>query len=62
MNAPEQSAEDAAREARIESLGQRMVMSADLTERAHLWREMRAEIEARSVEQVIRMEREKGLL
>ena len=62
MNAPEQSAEDAAREARIESLGQRMVMSNDLTERAQLWREMRAEIEARSVEQVIRMEREKGLL
>jgi hypothetical protein len=60
VNAPD-DIEDAAREARIQKLGDAMVMATDLTERARLWREMRAEIEARSVEQVLRMEKARGL-
>lgn len=58
MNQPE---EDRRREARIETLGHQLVLATELTERARLWREMRAEIEARSIEMVQRMERERGL-
>jgi hypothetical protein len=62
MNGPDQKlSEDAAREARIEQIGASMVLSSDLTERARLWRELKAEIMARSPAQVLRLEREKGL-
>lgn len=53
-------AEDVIREARIEKLGAEMVMCSDLTERARLWREMRAEIEALRIEQSLRAERARG--
>lgn len=61
MNSPDQSAEDAAREARIEQLGATMVLCTDITERARLWRQMKDEIQHRSTSQVAKMEREKGL-
>nr|WKF58794.1 hypothetical protein HUO10_003295 [Paraburkholderia busanensis] len=61
MNAPDESTEDAAREARIEQIGAAMVLSADLVERARLWRQMKEEIAHRSSAQVARMEKERGL-
>jgi hypothetical protein len=61
MNAPDQMSDDAAREARIERIGACMVLSADLTERARLWRELKAEIAARSPAQIQTMEKAKGL-
>jgi hypothetical protein len=61
MNAREYEVTDAEREARIETLGAAMVMCTDLTERASLWRRLRAEILARSPAQVAKMEAQKGL-
>jgi hypothetical protein len=61
MNAPDQTITDEQREARIETLGAAMVMCTDLTERASLWRRLRAEILARSPAQVAKMEAQKGL-
>ena len=62
MNGPDQKlSEDAAREARIEQIGASMVLSTDLTERARLWRDLKAEIAARSPAQIRLMERAKGL-
>ncbi|WP_109477677.1 hypothetical protein [Paraburkholderia sp. C35] len=61
MNAPDQSTEDAAREARIEQLGAQMVLSSDLVERARLWCSMKDEIAHRSKAQIERMEKERGL-
>lgn len=52
---------DEEREARIEHLGAAMVLAADLTERARLWRRLKDEIAARSPAQVRKMEQERGL-
>lgn len=52
---------DEERERQIETLGAALVMSADLTERARIWRQLKAEIVARSPEQVVRMEKRMGL-
>ncbi|MFM0141777.1 hypothetical protein [Paraburkholderia sp. RL18-085-BIA-A] len=61
MNAREQAITDEEREARIEQLGAALVLCTDLTERASLWRRLKAEIQARSSAQVAKMEFEKGL-
>jgi hypothetical protein len=52
---------DEERERLIEALGHQMVMSADLAERARLWRQLKDEIAHRSPAQVNRMESERGL-
>ena len=52
---------DQLRERRIEDLGHQLVLAPDLTERARLWRELRAEIAKRSPAQVRKMEAQKGL-
>lgn len=55
-----QTEEDRLREAKIEDLGRQLVLATNLVERARLWREMRAEIEAKFIEQSWRFEQERG--
>ncbi len=61
MNAREPLSPDAQREKHIEELGAAMVLCTDLTERASLWRRLKAEIQARSPAQIRAMEKAKGL-
>lgn len=52
---------DAAREARIQELGMQLVNADSIERRIALWSLLRAEIKARSPEQIQRMEQTKGL-